>query len=82
MDDSLCPGFPSSSLLVDWERSQPQPKALRPCIPVGDLAKASASWLLFGSYLAFLAACGMNQRMEELDASVSAFIRKTVLSLQ
>ena len=58
--------FPSSSLLVPWEGSQGQPKALGPCIRVGDLEEVLGSWLWIGSAPAIAVTLGVNHRMKDL----------------
>ena len=58
--------FPSSSLLVAWESSQGQPKALGPYTWLGDLEEAPGSWLWIGSALAIVAGWGVNHWTEDL----------------
>ena len=63
--------FSSSSLPVAWESSGGRPKALGPCTRVGDLDKASGSWLQISSALAFAATWGVNQGTKDLSLRLS-----------
>ena len=67
------PRFPSTSLLVVWESSQGQPKALGPCTHMGDLEEVPGSWFQIGVALA-VGSESLDRRSSSLPLLLSVYL--------